>query len=202
MALMGRDEQRAGWAHYATIGLGLWLATSPFVFGVADAASVPNTVSAVTSGRDLPSIEWRSMALAISDVVTGLLIALFGFLSLSNRTAWFGQWASTFAGLWLFFAPLIFWAPSPAVYLNDMIVGAFAIAFDPGANDAGHEHGRHDGPESHPARLDLLSFYCRTTIAVMGLLGLLISRHLTAYQFGHIDYAWEPFFAGSLSDPQ
>ena len=69
MALMDRDEQRANWAHYATMGLGLWLATSPFVFGIADANSAPDAVQAVTAGRGLPSIEWRSTALAISDVV-------------------------------------------------------------------------------------------------------------------------------------
>lgn len=205
MALMDRDEQRANWAHYATMGLGLWLATSPFVFGIADANSVPDAVQAVTAGRGLPSIEWRSTALAISDVVTGLLIVLFGGLSLSSRTAWFGQWASTFAGLWLFFAPLIFWAPSPAVYLNDMIVGTFVIAFSilvpmmPGMSMDGMMDrkvippGWTYSPSTAAQRLP---------IAVMGLLGLLISRHLTAYQFGHIDYAWEPFFMGSAADPR
>src|SRR5690606_40643750 len=29
--------------------------------------------------------------------------------------------------------------------------------------------------------------------------GLLISRYLTAYQLGHIDGVWEPFFAGGPS---
>src|SRR3546814_11714790 len=36
----------------------------------------------------------------------------------------------------------------------------------------------------------------------MGLVRLLPSRLLTAYQLAHIDTAWEPFFAGSLSDPR
>ncbi len=205
MALMDRDEQRANWAHYATIGLGLWLATSPFVFGIADASSVPHAVQAVTADRGLPPIDWRSAALAISDGVAGLLIALFGALSLSKRTAWFGQWASTFAGLWLFFAPLVFWAPSSAVYLNDMIVGTFVIAFSilvpmmPGMS----MDGMMDRKVIPPGWT-----YCPSTaaqrlpIAVMGLLGLLISRHLTAYQFGHIDYVWEPFFSGSAADPR
>lgn len=205
MALMDRDEQRANWTHYATIGLGLWLATSPFVFGIADPSAVPDAVEAVTSKRGLPPIEWRSMALAISDMVTGLLIAVFGFLSLSSRTAWFGQWASAFAGLWLFFAPLIFWAPTPAVYHNDMLVGALVIAFSilvpmmPGMS----MDGMMDRKVIPPGWT-----YCPSTaaqrfpIVVMGLLGLLISRHLTAYQFGHIDYAWEPFFAGSMTDPK
>jgi len=36
----------------------------------------------------------------------------------------------------------------------------------------------------------------------MGLIGLLTSRILTAYQLGHIDHVWEPFFVGSLVDPR
>ena len=37
----------------------------------------------------------------------------------------------------------------------------------------------------------------RLPIVIMGLIGLLIARHLTAYQFGNIDNAWEPSFQGS-----
>lgn len=50
--------------------------------------------------------------------------------------------------------------------------------------------------------------YCPSTgaqrlpIAALGLIGLLISRMLTAYQLGHVDYAWEPFFGGNLADPR
>jgi len=50
--------------------------------------------------------------------------------------------------------------------------------------------------------------YCPSTdaqrlpIAAMGLIGLLIARMLTAYQLGHVDYAWEPFFAGDPLDPR
>lgn len=205
MALMDRDEQRATWTHFAVVGLGLWLATSPFVFGIADSASVSDAVVAVTAERGLPSIEWRSMAMAINDIATGLMITLFGFMSLSKRTAWFGQWAATFAGIWLFFAPLIFWAPSATVYLNDMLVGALVIAFSvlvpmmPGMSMA----GMMDRKVVPPGWT-----YCPSTaaqrfpIAALGLIGLLISRHLTAYQLGYIDTAWEPFFAGSALDPR
>src|SRR3546814_13301594 len=42
----------------------------------------------------------------------------------------------------------------------------------------------------------------RLPIAALGLVGLLISRMLTAYQLGHIDSAWEPFFMGSPTDPR
>ncbi|NNM77792.1 NAD-dependent epimerase/dehydratase family protein [Sphingomonas sp. ID1715] len=205
MAMMERDEARTRWAHFANMGLGLWLASSPLVFGVADPSSVAHRVVAVTVERGLPPIEWRSLALAWSDVVTGLLIVLFGALSLSKRTAWFGQWAACFAGLWLLFAPLIFWAPTATVYSNDMLVGALVIAFSvlvpmmPGMSMAGMMD-----PKVIPPGWT----YCPSTaaqrlpIVIMGVVGLLISRHLTAYQFGHIDNVWEPFFAGSAADPR
>lgn len=205
MALMDHDASRTRWAHYANIGLGLWLASSFLVLGVPDADSVPRAVAAVTAERGLASIEWRSTAMTVSDVATGLLIALFGVLSLGKRTAWFAQWANCALGLWLLFAPLIFWAPSAAVYLNDMIVGALVVAFAvlvpmmPGMGMAGMMD-----PKVIPPGWT----YCPSTasqrlpIAAMGLVGLLISRHLTAYQLGHIDSAWEPFFLGSAADPK
>jgi nucleoside-diphosphate-sugar epimerase len=205
MAMMERDEAHKRWTHFATIGLGLWLASSPLIFGIADAGSVASRVATITVERGLASIEWRAMALAWSDVVTGLLIALFGILSLSKRTAWLGQWASCFAGLWLLFAPLVFWAPTAAVYSNDMLVGALVIAFSvlvpmmPGMSMAGMMDpkvvppGWTYSPSTAAQRLP---------IVVMGVIGLLISRHLTAYQLGHIDTVWEPFFAGSAVDPR
>src|SRR3546814_11256566 len=64
-----------------------------------------------------------------SDVISGMLLMLFGAMSLSKRTAWFGQWAVCFVGIWLLFAPLVFWSPSAAQYQNDLIVGALVIAF-------------------------------------------------------------------------
>lgn len=50
--------------------------------------------------------------------------------------------------------------------------------------------------------------YCPSTwaqrlpIALLGLIGLLISRVLTAYQLGHIDGVFEPFFGGDPANPQ
>lgn len=205
MAMMDEDERKKRWAHFANIGLGLWLASSPFVFGIADADSVSAAVRFVTQDRGLPPVEWRSMAMAWSDVATGLLIALFGTLSLSKRTAWFSQWANVFAGLWLLFAPLIFWAPSAATYANDTLVGAFVIAFSvlvpmmPGMSMS----GMMDRKAIPPGWT-----YCPSTaaqrfpIVVLGFIGLLISRHLAAYQLGHINWVWEPFFAGSAADPR
>ena len=205
MAMMEENTQRTRWAHFANVGLGLWLAASPLIYDAMTSETVSATVRAVTIERGLPAVESRAGALVASDIVSGLLIALFGALSLSKRAAWFGQWAVTFVGLWLLFAPLFFWSPSAAQYQNDMLVGALVIAFSvvvpmmPGMSMAGMMD-----PKVVPPGWT----YCPSTgaqrlpIAALGLIGLLISRLLTAYQLGHVDYAWEPFFAGNPLDPK
>ena len=205
MAMMEADEKKVRWVHYTNIGLGLWLAASVFVYDAMTTANVSDAVRAVTADRGLPSVEWRATALGISDFVSGLLITLFGSLSLSKRTNWWAQWAVTFVGLWLFFAPMIFWSPSAAQYLNDTLVGSAVIAFSilvpmmPGMD----MKGMMDPKSIPPGWTYSPSTYAqRLPIAYLGLIGLLISRILTAYQLGHIDSAWEPFFAGSATDPR
>jgi nucleoside-diphosphate-sugar epimerase/uncharacterized membrane protein len=205
MAMMERDERRARWAHYANIGLGLWLASSPLIYDAATSASVSDTVLSVTAERGLPSVEWRAAALGMSDLISGLLLAFFGLMSLSARSKWWAQWGAAFVGIWLLFAPLLFWSPSAAQYNNDLIVGGLAIAFSvlvpmmPGMSMAGMMDPKSVPPGwTYSPSTDAQ----RLPIAVLGILGLLISRYLTAYQLGHIDHVWEPFFAGSVSDPR
>src|ERR687885_197992 len=77
MAMMEGDARRTRWAHFANIGLGLWLAASPLVYDAMTSDSVSATVRAVTVERGLPSVEWRAGVLMSSDIVSGLLIALF-----------------------------------------------------------------------------------------------------------------------------
>lgn len=205
MAIMDRDERRARWALYANIGLGLWLASSPLIYDSMTTQSVGEAARFVTVDRGLPSIEWRANALAISDLVSGLAIALFGALSLVPRTKTWAQWAVAFVGIWLFFAPLIFWSPSAAQYNNDLLIGAAVIALSvlvpmmPGMSMAGMMDLKNIPPGwTYSPSTDAQ----RLPIVVMGLIGLLTSRILTAYQLGHIDSVWEPFFAGSLTDPR
>ena len=205
MALMEADEKKVRWVHYVNIGLGLWLAASVFVYDAMSTANVSDAVRFVTADRGLPPVEWRANALLISDLLSGLLIALFGALSLSKRTNWWAQWANTFVGLWLFFAPMIFWSPSAAQYLNDTLVGAAVIAFSvlvpmmPGMD----MDGMMDMKSIPPGwTYSPSTFAQRLPIAYLGLIGLLISRILTAYQLGHIDSVWDPFFHGSAVDPR
>jgi nucleoside-diphosphate-sugar epimerase/uncharacterized membrane protein len=205
MAMMDRDERRARWALYANIGLGLWLASSPLIYDSVTTESVGAAARFVTVDRGLPSVEWRANALSISDFVSGLAIALFGALSLWPRTKTWAQWAVAFVGIWLFFAPLIFWSPSAAQYNNNLLIGSAVIALSvlvpmmPGMSMAGMMDPKNIPPGwTYSPSTDAQ----RLPIVAMGLIGLLTSRILTAYQLGHIDTAWEPFFAGSLTDPR
>ena len=205
MATMERDERRSRWAHFANIGLGLWLATSPLIYDSATSDSVSEAVRAVTAERGLPSIESRMQVLGLSDLLSGLAIMIFGALSLSGRTKWWAQWAVTFVGIWLLFAPLILWSPSAVQYNNNLVVGSLVIAFSvlvpmmPGMSMAGMMDPKNVPPGwTYSPSTDAQ----RLPIAVMGILGLLISRYLTSYQLGHVDGVWEPFFAGSGTDPK
>lgn len=110
-------------------GVGSLAGCQPLVYDAMRADSVSTNVLVVSVDRDLPSLEWRTNLLVASDVISGLLIACFGAFSLSKRTAWWAQWAAAAVGVWLLFAPLLFWSPSAAQYNNDLLVGALVISF-------------------------------------------------------------------------
>lgn len=193
-ALCRTEHQRTLWCHFANAGLGLWLVSSPFIFGQAQhwaQALAPIT----PNGRGLAySDSW----MAASDIVTGLLIVLFSLWSLA-RDAGFARWTVAGLGFWLLFAPLLFWTPSAAAYANDTLVGALvimlavAVAPPPGISPV----ARMAGPEAPPGwDYSPSGWTNRIPIIVLALVGLVISRYLAAYQLGHIGAAWDPFFGG------
>jgi uncharacterized membrane protein len=102
-------------------------------------------------------------------------------------------------GLWLLFAPLFFWTPSAAAYMNDTIVGALAITFSvlvPMVPGMSHE-GMMDQSTVPPGwTYSPSSWLQRLPIIALGFFGFLIARYLTAYQLGQIGAIWEPFFSG------
>ncbi|ORE97001.1 NAD-dependent epimerase/dehydratase family protein [Aurantimonas sp. 22II-16-19i] len=186
------------WVHFLNILLGAWLATSPFVFGTFAEDTFREAVVQVSQERGLWEPSFRSTLTAWNDVISGLMIMAFGALSLSYRLSW-AQWANTAVGIWLLFAPLIFWTPSAAVYANDTFVGALVIAFAilvpmmPGMSMA----GMMDSSDTPAGWTYSPSTYLqRLPIIALGAFGFLISRTLAAYQLGHIDFVWEPFFSG------
>ncbi len=170
-------QQRAKWlwTNVTNAVLGVWLIGSPATFG------------------------YESAATAWSDTISGALLACFGALSLLPRLDFAGRWAVCLVGVWLQFAPLLFWAPRPVAYVNDTLVGALAITFSvlvpmmPGA--AHHLVMMKPGPEIPPGwTYNPSSWLQRTPIIALAFAGWFISRYLAAVQLGYVDVAWEPFF--------
>lgn len=186
------------WVHFLNVVLGAWLATTPFVFGTFEQTGFSEAVWRVTAERGLWEPALRSTLTAWNDFACGLLIMAFGLLSLSRRFAW-AQWANTAVGIWLLLAPLVFWSPSAAVYTNDTLVGALVITFAilvPMMPGMSHE-GMMDPSDRPPGWTYSPSTYLqRLPIVALGALGFFIARTLAAYQLGHIDGVWEPFFSG------
>jgi uncharacterized membrane protein len=162
------------WASFVNLLLGAWLVTSPFTFG------------------------YRSAALVWSDVISGLLIIVLSLLSaykgfLGNLA----RWANCFVGIWLLFAPLVFWAPDAAAYANDTLVGALVIAFAvlvtmmPGMDMKVMMNGADIPPgwSYNPS-----TWMQRAPVILLALVGFLASRYMAAFQLGHITTAWDPFF--------
>ncbi|HEX2198405.1 MAG TPA: vitamin K epoxide reductase family protein [Burkholderiales bacterium] len=170
-----RDEHRRFlWAHFLNIALGTWLLTSAPLLGL------------------------ESAALAASDTVSGLALIVLASLSLSWRLAW-ARWACAFIGAWVLSAPILFWAPTAAGYLNDTLTGALVIGLavltppEPGVSPVAAT----TGPESPPGwSFNPSSWTQRLPIIALAFVGLYVSRYLAAYQLGHIDNVWEPFFEG------
>lgn len=175
-----RDAHRRNlWAHFLNIGLGTWLLTSPPLLGL------------------------DSRLLAASDVISGVALIGFAALSLSWRLAW-ARWVCAAIGAWVMAAPILFWAPTAAGYVNDTLVGALIIALavltppEPGVSPVAAS----TGPESPPGwSFNPSSWTQRLPIIALAFVGLYVSRYLAAYQLGHIDGVWDPFFEGG-PDPK
>jgi nucleoside-diphosphate-sugar epimerase/uncharacterized membrane protein len=199
--MMVESHRNMLWPYYLSMMLGLWLLTSPFTLGYMS-DFVPDTNQLrVTAERGLPAFELRNLLMTWSDVISGVLVIIFSVLSADTwrRNSW-AQWANAFVGLWLLFAPLVFWTPLPEAYANGTLVGGLVIALSvlipmmPGMSMA----GMMGGPDVPPGwAYTPASWLQRMPIGVLALIGFLIARILGAYQLGHIDSVWEPFFAGS-----
>ncbi len=191
-ALDRREHRQTLWCHFANVALALWLISSPFVFGLASEWRVAGELIAPNQrGLEL-SATWMTL----SDIVSGVLIALFALLSISRPLAW-ARWLTAALGSWLLFAPLVFWTPSAAAYANDTLVGALVIVLAigippaPGVNPV----ARLGGPDT-PLGWDYSpsAWNQRLPIIALAFVGLFVSRYLAAFQLGHIDAAWDPFF--------
>ena len=178
--LLARQHRQFRWAHFANIFLGIWLLLQPPLIGVED-----------------PWIAWIEVVLGAGTIV-------FASLSLSVRLRW-ARWITAGIGALVMALPFLFWTDNNAAFLSDTLVGGLIFAFAIGSR-----------PEVGPSPLAATSgpyvppgwdynpstWTQRLPIIFLAVVGLEVSRYLTAYQLALIDGVWEPFFMGSATDPQ
>jgi uncharacterized membrane protein len=159
------------WPHVANMTLGIWLMTGATAMGSPSAA------------------------LRLSDLTSGALVLTLALLSVSSRPMFklWAPWANSLVGVWLLFAPLVFWVPA-AEYTNDTLVGSLVIVFAvlapgmPGMRML-------PGPDAPPGwSYNPSSWPQRAPIIALAAVGFFLSRQMTAYQLEHITSFRDPFF--------
>ncbi len=150
--------------------LGLWLLVTPATFG------------------------FHSQLVTYNSYLCGIALIILGE-ACRRKPRHYWIWVIVLIGIWLQFAPLIFWAPEAASYLNDTFVGAWLITLAitihplPGEDNSDKSAippGWSYNPSSWTQRIPIafLAFICWT-----------LARYLAAYQLGYIDTVWDPFFS-------
>lgn len=200
-AKLQERHRRTLWAHLGNAAIGLWLIASPVAYGLFDMPA--DLSSPPAAGHVLPPSDLRDLWLGLSEMFSGAAIALISILALA-RPRWWAQWLVAAIGLWLLFAPLVFWTTSAAAYAMDTLLGmlvmvlAVMVPSQPGisrtalASNADLPLGWSYSPSSYVQRVPI--------VALAGI-GLLVSRYLAAYQLGHIDAVWDPVFGGAADAP-
>ncbi len=202
MHMMERRRLSTLWCHFANMLLGFWLLTAPFIFGYLTIAPTDLDLARLAAERQIPEVSTRALLMTWSDLVSGSLIVLFAVLSL-KRISW-AQWANAAMGTWLMFAPLLFWSPSPASYGTGLLVGGLVITFSvlvpmmPGMSMQGmmQKGALPPGWDYNPS-----TWLQRLPIAVLAVVGILLARYLAAYQLGHTESVWDPFFPAYPLEP-
>ena len=180
-AMDASHKTGATWPHFANMALGFWLITSAF------------------------ALAYGSKSLQVNDVVAGGLVILLAGLSLSNRPflkLW-APWTNSLVGVWLLFAPLIFWAPTASAYSNETLVGIMVIVFAVLAPGMPMTRGMNMDPDPDVPQgwsYNPSSWSQRAPIIALALLGFFLSRQMASFQLGHITSFRDPVFgAGTVS---
>jgi hypothetical protein len=164
------------WRDFASITLGFWLISAPFTLGYAH----------------------REPAMAWNDVLGGAAVVVLGALTLVPRLDLL-RWGICFVGIWLLFAPLVFWTRDAGAYNNDTLVGALLVLFSVVIPMMpGRAHFRVmmlPGPDVPPGwSYNPSDWMQRGPIVAVAFLGFFVARYLAAYQLGHTPWPWDPFF--------
>jgi nucleoside-diphosphate-sugar epimerase/uncharacterized membrane protein len=165
--MIGSESEKNMWmASVLNIFLGLWIFFNPFTYTVSNGEF------------------W-------SEVITGLLIAIFAAITLIPTLRWL-RWVNCFLGSWLMLSPLVFPTASAAAYSNDTLLGGLIIiasAYSPSTPLESTRAGIPPGWTYNPSTAGQ-----RIPIMFLAFLGFVFSKYLAAYQLGHIPNVWDPFF--------
>ncbi|MGD9943489.1 MAG: NAD-dependent epimerase/dehydratase family protein [Bradyrhizobium sp.] len=188
-----QQRARTLWAPLTNAAIGLWLVASPFTLGLFDppAAALPPAL-----GHEIASPEARNGQLGLSEIISGMLVVAFALLSMRGRWHWL-QWPTAAVGVWVMLAPLVFWTTSPGAYAIDTLAGMLIVALAvmvPPVPDISRRALAADDDRPLGWSYSPSTFSQRIHIIALAFVGLFISRYLAAYQLGHIDSLWDPFF--------
>lgn len=199
LQMLRMHHQQTLWVYWTLPLLGIWLLVSPFSLGYlnsslwVDPSGNRGPWFAESSTAQLR--EWRAWLMTGSDLLSGLLLLIFGWRSLRpNRPV--SLWICCFVGIWLTLAPVLFWAPTAAAYANNSLVGIMVMALTiliPGMPNMimYMQHGKATPPgwSYNPS-----SWAQRSIMIALGFAGFVVSRYLAMYQMGYISTVWDPVF--------
>lgn len=191
-----RHHRLTIWIPWTIVLIGVWLLLSPVTLGhLNEAIWVQPSGGRGAWLSDDTHDRLRAQLMTWSDVVSGSLLIGLGWAMLRpNRpVAW---WAACGIGVWLVFAPVVFWAPTAASFANDSLIGLLVIALTilvPGMPNM--VRYMQMGPPRPPGwSYNPSSWDQRAILIGLGFVGLVVSRYLAAYQLGYIASVWDPFF--------
>jgi len=141
-----------------------------------------------TLGNLKPGESWTQF-------LVGFFITFLAGLSTIPTLRWI-RWVNALMGSLLLFSPLIF-EDGPAAYSNDTLIGGLimlASVYTPSSLMKRHDKGIPPGWTYNPSTAGQ-----RLPIMFLAFLGFILSRYLAAYQLGHIETIWEPFFGNGTS---
>jgi uncharacterized membrane protein len=181
------------WSPVINAALGVWLIVSPFAYGLFDPVSAPIPPAPRTRDRrarnpqHLDGRQRNRLGTADPRLHSRRNVPTADVDAVDHRPV----------GVWVLFAPLAFWTTSAAAYAVDTLIGMLVVAFagmippTPGISRRAlaADDDRPLGWTYSPS-----AFTQRLPIVALAFIGLFVSRYLAAYQLGHIDGLWDPFF--------
>ena len=196
-AMLVQHHRQTLWIPWTLVLLGVWLMLSPFMLGYLneDLWARPSGGRGAWFAQTETYDALRAQLMTWSDVLSGLLLVVLGWRSLTPDRA-VSRWAACFVGIWLILAPVVLWAPTASGFVNDSLVGLLVIALTiliPGM--PGMIKVMQMGPDQPPGwSYNPSSWPQRAVLIGLGFAGMMVSRYLAAYQLGYIDTVWDPFF--------